>query len=203
MLNLIYEDSYFLAVDKPSGILSVPGKGEDKKDCMLIRIQEEFPNALLVHRLDMDTSGIMLFARSPEVQRELSMQFARRSLKKTYIAWVEGRLGLDEGEVDLPLRKDMSQALPPRHVVDLEQGKPAQTKWRVSERKEERTRVILHPLTGRSHQLRVHMQSLGHPIVGDPIYGVPDKRLMLHAHCLNLDHPVHGDRIELESVSPF
>ena len=203
MLAPLFIDDVLLVINKPSGLLSVPGKGEDKKDCMLIRIQEEFPNALLVHRLDMDTSGIMLFARSPEVQRELSIQFERRSIKKTYIAWIEGRLGLDEGEVDLPLRKDMSQALPPRHVVDLEKGKPAQTKWRVSERKDERTRVILHPLTGRSHQLRVHMQSLGHPIVGDPIYGTPDKRLMLHAHSLNLDHPVHGDRIELESVSPF
>ena len=203
MLNVVYEDSYFLAVDKPSGILSVPGRGADKKDCMLTRVQHEFADVLMVHRLDMDTSGLMLFARSLEVQRALSMQFERRSIMKLYIAWVEGRVELDKGEIDLPLRKDMEQALPPRHVVDLKQGKSAQTRWQVLERHETRTRVALVPLTGRSHQLRVHMQSLGHPIVGDPIYGIRDERLMLHAHQLSLDHPMHGNRIELESISPF
>ncbi len=192
-----------LAVEKPSGLLSVPGKGADKQDCMLSRMQAVYPDALLVHRLDMDTSGLMLFARSLEAQRALSMQFEKRAIEKVYIAWVEGCLVLDEGEIDLPLRKDMEQALPPRHMVDLEQGKPAQTRWRVRDRLETQTRVELVPLTGRSHQLRVHMQSLGHPIVGDPIYGTPDERLMLHAQRLSLDHPMHGDRIELESISPF
>ena len=192
-----------LAVEKPSGLLSVPGKGADKQDCMLSRMQAVYPDALLVHRLDMDTSGLMLFARSLEAQRALSMQFEKRAIEKVYIAWVEGCLVLDEGEIDLPLRKDMEQALPPRHMVDLEQGKPAQTRWRVRARLETQTRVELVPLTGRSHQLRVHMQSLGHPIVGDPIYGTPDERLMLHAQRLSLDHPMHGDRIELESISPF
>lgn len=170
---------------------------------MLSRMQAVYPDALLVHRLDMDTSGLMLFARSLEAQRALSMQFEKRAIEKVYIAWVEGCLVLDEGEIDLPLRKDMEQALPPRHMVDLEQGKPAQTRWRVRDRLETQTRVELVPLTGRSHQLRVHMQSLGHPIVGDPIYGTPDERLMLHAQRLSLDHPMHGDRIELESISPF
>ena len=203
MLNVVYEDSYFLAVDKPSGILSVPGRGVDKRDSMLTRMQHEFSDVLLVHRLDMDTSGLMLFARSLEMQRALSMQFQKRSIRKLYIAWVEGRMEIEEGEIDLPLRKDMEQALPPRHLVDLKQGKSAQTQWRVLERLETRTRVELVPLTGRSHQLRVHMKSLGHPIVGDPIYGIRDERLMLHAQQLSLDHPMHGNRIELESISPF
>ena len=170
---------------------------------MLTRMQHEFSDVLLVHRLDMDTSGLMLFARSLEVQRALSMQFERRSVMKIYIAWVEGRMEFEEGEIDLPLRKDMEQALPPRHLVDHQQGKSAQTRWRVLERLKTRTRVELVPLTGRSHQLRVHMQSLGHPIVGDPIYGIRDERLMLHAQQLSLDHPMHGNRIELESISPF
>jgi tRNA pseudouridine32 synthase/23S rRNA pseudouridine746 synthase len=202
-MKLFFSDAFVLAVEKPSGLLSVPGKGADKQDCLLSRMQAIYPDALLVHRLDMDTSGLMLFARSLDVQRALSMQFEKRAIEKVYIAWVEGCLEPDEGKVDLPLRKDMEQALPPRHVVDIEQGKPAQTRWRVRERMKTRTRVELFPLTGRSHQLRVHMQSLGHPIVGDPIYGTPDERLMLHAHRLTLNHPVHGDRIELESVSPF
>ena len=202
-MKLIFSDAVMLAVEKPSGLLSVPGKGADKQDCMLSRMQAVYPDALLVHRLDMDTSGLMLFARSLEAQRALSMQFEKRAIEKVYIAWVEGCLVLDEGEIDLPLRKDMEQALPPRHMVDLEQGKPAQTRWRVRDRLETQTRVELVPLTGRSHQLRVHMQSLGHPIVGDPIYGTPDERLMLHAQRLSLDHPMHGDRIELESISPF
>ena len=202
-MKLIFSDAFMLAVEKPSGLLSVPGKGADKQDCMLSRMQAVYPDALLVHRLDMDTSGLMLFARSLEAQRALSMQLEQRAIEKVYIAWVEGCLVLDEGEIDLPLRKDMEQALPPRHMVDLEQGKPAQTRWRVRDRLETQTRVELVPLTGRSHQLRVHMQSLGHPIVGDPIYGTPDERLMLHAQRLSLDHPMHGDRIELESISPF
>ncbi len=202
-MKLIFSDAVMLAVEKPSGLLSVPGKGADKQDCMLSRMQAVYPDALLVHRLDMDTSGLMLFARSLEAQRALSMQFEKRAIEKVYIAWVEGCLVLDEGEIDLPLRKDMEQALPPRHMVDLEQGKPAQTRWRVRDRLETQTRVELVPLTGRSHQLRVHMQSLGHPIVGDPIYGTPDERLMLPAQRPSLDHPMHGDRIELESISPF
>ena len=154
--------------------MSVPGKGEDKKDCVLIRTQEEFPNTLLVHRLDMDTSGLMVFARSPEVQSKLSMQFEDRLIKKRYVALLEGTLFDDQGEVQLPIRKDMTQSLPPRHIVDHQQGKFAHTKWSVIERKNNRTRVHLYPLTGRSHQLRVHMCEIGHPIVGDPIYGEED-----------------------------
>ena len=190
-------------MNKPSGLLSVPGKGEDKKDCMLLRIQEEFPNALLVHRLDMDTSGLMIFARSLEVQSNLSMQFAERLIKKRYVALLEGKLGMDQGEVQLPIRKDMTQSLPPRHIVDHQQGKPAHTKWSVIELENNRTRVHLYPLTGRSHQLRVHMSEIGHPIVGDPIYGEEDERLMLHAERIVFEHPIDGRMIELESPAPF
>ncbi|MFL2859418.1 MAG: RluA family pseudouridine synthase [Pontiellaceae bacterium] len=203
MLNLIYEDSYFLAVDKPSGILSVPGKGEDKRDCMLSRVQHKFSHTLLVHRLDMDTSGIMLFARSPEVQRELSMQFERRSIKKRYVALLEGELTDNQGEVQLPIRKDMTQSLPPRHIVDHQNGKSAHTKWSVIERYNNRTRVYLYPLTGRSHQLRVHMFEIGHSIIGDPIYGDAEERLMLHAERIILKHPIDEHMIELESPPPF
>ena len=183
--------------------MSVPGKGENKKDCMLLRIQEEFPNALLVHRLDMDTSGIMVFARSLEAQSNLSMQFEERLIKKRYVALLEGKLGMDQGEVQLPIRKDMTQSLPPRHIVDHQQGKYAHTKWSVIEFENNRTRVYLYPLTGRSHQLRVHMSEIGYPIVGDPIYGKVDEGLMLHAEHIVFKHPIDGRVIELETPAPF
>jgi tRNA pseudouridine32 synthase/23S rRNA pseudouridine746 synthase len=145
----------------------------------------------------------MLFARSLEMQRALSGLFERRLIEKRYMAWVEGVLKPTEGRVDLPMRKDMEQSLPPRHVVDHAQGKPARTRWRVVEREPARTQVELLPLTGRSHQLRVHMAALGHPIVGDPIYGERRDRLLLHAAGLIFDHPLDGRRIELESPAPF
>ena len=203
MLAPLFIDDVLLVINKPSGLLSVPGKGEDKKDCMLLRIQEEFPNALLVHRLDMDTSGIMVFARSLEAQSNLSMQFEERLIKKRYVALLEGKLGMDQGEVQLPIRKDMTQSLPPRHIVDHQQGKSAHTKWSVIEFENNRTRVYLYPLTGRSHQLRVHMCEIGHPIVGDPIYGEEDERLMLHAEHIVFKHPIDGRVIELETPAPF
>lgn len=202
-MKIWYTDEALLAVEKQSGLLSVPGRGVDKADCLLRRVQADVPEALLVHRLDMDTSGLMLFARSAEIQRVLSGLFEKRLIQKRYVAWVEGALKPEEGRVELPLRKDMEQSLPPRHVVDLVRGKPASTRWRVVERSAGRTRVELFPLTGRSHQLRVHMAALGHPIVGDPIYGVRGERLELHAVGLVFEHPLDGRRIELESVAPF
>ena len=170
---------------------------------MLHRIQEEFPNTLLVHRLDMDTSGLMIFARSFEVQRKISIQFEGRMIKKRYVALLEGELTDNQGEVQLPIRKDMTQSLPPRHIVDHQHGKSAHTKWSVIERYNNRTRVYLYPLTGRSHQLRVHMFEIGHSIVGDPIYGDVDERLMLHAEQIILKHPIDEHMIELESPPPF
>jgi len=203
MLEMVYQDEVILAVNKPTHLLSVPGRGPDKQDCLYHRVQERFPEALMVHRLDMDTSGLVLFARSQEAQRTLSLQFEKREISKTYVAIVEGVLEQDEGMVDYPMRKDMEQRLPPKHLVDCVRGKKAVTEWRVLERAETTTRVALFPKTGRSHQLRVHMQSIGHPIVGDPIYGQPAERLMLHAESLSFPHPMTGEPIQLESPAPF
>ena len=202
-IDVIYCDEEMLAVEKPSGLLSVPGRSPLKRDCLLHRVQASYDDALLVHRLDMDTSGIMLFARSLEAQRALSALFEKRRVTKRYVAWAEGVIQDDEGVIDLPLRKDMNQSLPPRHIVDLQQGKAASTRYRVQLREASRTRVALLPITGRSHQLRVHLSALGHPIIGDPIYGTRAERLFLHAEMVALDHPVDGRRIELTSPAPF
>lgn len=203
MLETIYRDAAFLAVNKPTGMLTVPGRGADKQDCLYHRVLEQFPDALMVHRLDMDTSGLVLFARTPEAQRSLSLLFEKRGISKTYVAVVEGAIEQEEGMIDYPMRKDMEQRLPPKHLVDCVRGKKAITEWRVLERGDGTTRVALFPKTGRSHQLRVHMQSIGHPIVGDPIYGQPSRRLMLHAQTLEFRHPVTDEPIRLESPPPF
>ena len=202
-LQEIYIDRDIIGIDKPSGLLSVPGRSPLKQDCLLHRVQACYPEALLVHRLDMDTSGVMLIARSLPMQRALSGLFEGREIKKEYIAWVEGVVEQESGEVELPLRKDMEQSLPPRHIVDHQQGKPALTRWHVCERTQTRTRLALTPLTGRSHQLRVHMAEIGHPIVGDPIYGQRADRLWLHAQQLHFMHPTRQQTIELESPAPF
>lgn len=203
MLEIIYQDKSCIAVNKPTGLLTVPGKGPDKQECLYRRVLEKFPGALMVHRLDMDTSGLVLFARSPEAQRNLSMQFEKREIEKTYAAIVEGVIEKKVGMVDFPMRKDMEQRLPPKHIVDCVRGKKAVTEWKVLERYENTTRVALFPKTGRSHQLRVHMQSIGFPIVGDPIYGCPAGRLLLHAQSLELTHPLTGEPIRLECPAPF
>ena len=157
----------------------------------------------MVHRLDMDTSGLVLFARSPEAQRNLSLRFEKREISKTYAAIVEGVIEQDEGMVDYPMRKDMEQRLPPKHLVDCVRGKKALTEWKVMECGAGTTRLALFPRTGRSHQLRVHMQAIGFPIVGDPIYGTPSERLMLHAQTLEFRHPLSGEPINLECPAPF
>ncbi len=203
MLEIIHSDDAFVAVNKPTGLLTVPGRGPDKQDCLYRRVLEKFPDALVVHRLDMDTSGLILFARSPEAQRNLGKQFENREISKTYIAVVAGVIEKNTGMVDFPMRKDMEQRLPPKHLVDCVRGKKAITEWRVLERGAQTTRVALFPKTGRSHQLRVHMQAIGFPIVGDPIYGIPAERLMLHAQSLEFLHPLSGEPIRLECPSPF
>jgi tRNA pseudouridine32 synthase/23S rRNA pseudouridine746 synthase len=203
MVELIYQDEAFIAVNKPTGLLSVPGRGPDKQDCCLSRVTEQFPDALMVHRLDMDTSGLILFARSPEAQRNLSLQFEKREIEKTYVAIVEGVIGKSVGFIDFPMRKDMTQRLPPKHIVDCVRGKKAVTEWKVLERMETTTRVALFPKTGRSHQLRVHMESIGFPMVGDNIYGTPAERLMLHAESLQFSHPETGEPVRLECPAPF
>ncbi len=202
-LKIIYSDGALVAVDKPTRMLSVPGRGPDKQNCCLRRVLEQFPDALMVHRLDMDTSGLILFARTPEAQRNLSLQFEKREIEKIYVALVEGVLENDEGMVNYSMRKDMTQRLPPKHLVDCVRGKKAETEWKVLERSDAATRVALFPKTGRSHQLRVHMESIGHPIVGDNIYGTAGERLMLHAETLVFRHPETGELIRLESPAPF
>ncbi|MFI0396506.1 RluA family pseudouridine synthase [Paracoccus jiaweipingae] len=203
---IIHADHQVLVVDKPSGLLSVPGRGADKADCLIERLRGAFPTVLLVHRLDLDTSGVMVFALTPHAQRHLSKQFEERRTKKTYVARVAGRLQPKTGRVDLPLIVDWPNR--PRQKVDHEQGRPAQTDWRVMRASDAETRVRLMPVTGRSHQLRVHMAQTGHPILGDPLYASgaardDHPRLMLHAESLRFKHPESGVQMSFSAPVPF
>lgn len=205
-LVVLHCDDALLLIDKPSGLLSVPGKSEAHRDCLEARVKSAFPEALLVHRLDMDTSGVMIFARTKTAQRHLGLQFERRKTTKTYVARVQGHVRQDRGVIDLPLIVDWPNR--PLQMVDHERGKPAQTHWLVLEREQTATRLELTPVTGRSHQLRVHMRELGHTILGDRFYGTPDviaaaDRLQLHAHRLELHHPDGGQRVTFQSKIPF
>jgi len=204
-LYVIHEDHELLVVNKPSGLLSVPGRGEHLADCLLKRVQDAFPQALLVHRLDRDTSGLIAFALSPYAQRHLSRQFEERKVKKTYVARVWGRLEPKVGTVDLPLIVDWPNR--PRQMVDHENGKPAVTDWRVLKASDTESRVRLMPKTGRSHQLRVHMLALGHPILGDPFYAdgqaLNFPRLMLHSEELRIGHPDGGEGMRFRAKAPF
>ena len=204
-LAILHEDHERLFVDKPAGLLSVPGKDEHLTDCLLTRVQAAFPTALLVHRLDRDTSGVMVFALTPHAQRHLGLQFENRQTKKTYVARIAGRLEPKTGTVDLPIAVDWPNR--PRQRVDHENGRPAVTDWRVQRATDEETRVRLMPRTGRSHQLRVHMLALGHPILGDPFYATgaarDHPRLMLHSQELRLRHPDGGRGLTVSSKAPF
>lgn len=204
-IEVLYEDSHVLAVNKPSGLLSVPGKGEHLADCMLSRVQIAFPDALLVHRLDRDTSGVMVFALTAHAQRSMSMQFESRGTKKTYIACVAGEVLEPEGEIDLPLIVDWPNR--PRQMVCHETGKPAITVFKRASVDIGRTRLKLFPKTGRSHQLRVHCLAIGHPILGDPLYA-PDTvrdvpRLLLHSEELRINHPESGQGLRFRAKCPF
>ena len=202
-LAIVHRDEHLLALDKPAGLLSVPGKGAALADCLEARVQARFPQALTVHRLDRDTSGLVIMAMNPQAQRHLGLQFERRKLAKSYVAVVAGVVSDDEGEIDLPLVADWPNR--PLQKVCHGTGKPALTRWRVIERLASSTRMALEPHTGRSHQLRVHMRELGHPILGDPLYGDLESapRLMLHAHALELHHPADGTRIRLVAPVQF
>ncbi|MEM9496312.1 MAG: pseudouridine synthase [Pseudomonadota bacterium] len=203
-LDVLYEDHQILAVNKPEGLLSVPGKGPDLSDCLLVRVQAAFPTALLVHRLDRDTSGVMIFGLTPHAQRHLGLQFEKRHVRKTYVARLAGRLEPRLGEIDLPLAVDWPNR--PRQKVCRDSGRAAQTRWRVQRYMAQETRVRLMPLTGRSHQLRVHMLSLGHPILGDPLYSQDADsypRMMLHAEQLRLRHPDGGAGRTFRAPAPF
>ncbi|MGB0659575.1 MAG: RluA family pseudouridine synthase [Mangrovicoccus sp.] len=204
-LNILYEDSHIAVLDKPSGLLSVPGRGEHLADCLITRLQRVHPQALLVHRLDRDTSGLMIFALSPFAQKQLGRQFETRKVKKTYIALVHGEMAEKQGLVDLPLIVDWPNR--PLQKVCHDTGKPALTEWKAQRYEAPATRVQLMPKTGRSHQLRVHMLALGHPIMGDPFYATgaasEAPRLMLHAERLRLNHPESGKGLNFHSPAPF
>lgn len=204
-LVILHEDAEVLLVDKPSGLLSVPGKGPELSDCLMSRIQAVFPEALLVHRLDRDTSGVMIFAMTPYAQRHLGQQFEKRMTRKTYVAQVWGVPVESSGLIDLPLIVDWPNR--PLQKVCHETGKPAQTEWKRIQDNGTTARIRLHPKTGRSHQLRVHMLSLGHPILGDPFYATGPARdfprLMLHSEELRFKHPQGGRSVKIRSSAPF
>lgn len=201
----------YVVIDKPSGMLSVPGKGPERADCVASRVATMFPDAtgpLVVHRLDMDTSGLIVLGLDADAQRELSRQFERREIGKRYTAVVSGHLSEDSGVVDVPMRLDVDNR--PVQIVDTELGKPSLTRWRVLERGPGSTRVELLPQTGRTHQLRVHMAHIGHPILGDLLYGPQPatanaaERLLLHAQWLRLREPwTGGQPAEFERPAPF
>lgn len=204
----LHVDAALIVVDKPSGLLSVPGRGEHLQDCMSARVQAHCADALVVHRLDMATSGLLLFARGAAAQRRLSEAFAHRAVDKRYVAVVHGAVAQASGEIDLPLCVDWPNR--PRQRVDPEHGRPSLTRYTVLARDAQRhtTRLALLPLTGRSHQLRVHLHALGHPILGDALYAPATvqalaARLMLHAESLAFAHPFSGARVRFEATAPF
>jgi tRNA pseudouridine32 synthase/23S rRNA pseudouridine746 synthase len=204
--ELLFIDDTLLVVNKPAGMLSVPGRGADLQDCMATRVQAEIPDALVVHRLDMATSGLLLFARGKAAQRSLSHAFAEREVEKQYVAVVAGSVADDAGAIDFPLITDWPNR--PLQKVDFDEGKPSVTRYRVMQRAGGDSRVELEPLTGRSHQLRVHMLAIGHPILGDALYAPPavlarSDRLLLHARVLSFVHPVAGTVLRFESEVPF
>lgn len=202
LLKTVYSDEWMVVCDKPSGLLSVPGRGPEKAVCTSAMLSARHGEVLIVHRLDMDTSGLMIFARTKDAQRTLSMAFEKRAVSKTYEALITGSPESDRGTVNAAIAK-YSLNRPLRHLDP--DGREAITHWHVNERAEAYTRVSLVPETGRSHQLRLHMASFGHPILGDVFYGDPDShaRLCLHAKKLSLPHPQSGTKIEFDCPAPF
>jgi tRNA pseudouridine32 synthase/23S rRNA pseudouridine746 synthase len=205
---LVHSDAHLLVLDKPAGLLCVPGRGPEKQDCLSGRVQAMYPDALVVHRLDMATSGVCLMARGAHAQSSLSRAFALREVDKRYEAVVDGLVGAENGIIDLPLAADWPNR--PRRVVDHDTGKPSLTRWRVLERDKtaHTTRVSLEPITGRSHQLRVHLLAIGHPILGDTLYAPAEVaaragRLLLHACEISFAHPASGQRLRFASAPPF
>jgi tRNA pseudouridine32 synthase/23S rRNA pseudouridine746 synthase len=210
-LTVLYADDALLVLDKPSGLLSVPGRGADKQDCLSRRVQCRYPDALVVHRLDMATSGLMVMARGAGAQRILNDAFATREVNKRYLSIVDGEVtepATDWGVIDLPITLDWPRR--PRRIIDHERGQASVTRWRVLEHNptEGTSRLELEPVTGRSHQLRVHLKALGHAIVGDALYACPRiqamaTRLLLHASSMELQHPVTGKSMRFISPPGF
>ncbi|MFU2488060.1 RluA family pseudouridine synthase [Thauera sp. WH-1] len=210
MPTIHHLDDDLLVVDKPAGLLSVPARGADRQDCLATRVQALHPDALIVHRLDAATSGLVLFARGLEMLRRLSRAFEQRMVGKAYVALAHGHLAPDEGEIDLPLAEDAAHR--PRQIIDPVHGRRALTRYRVlarlGEGAEACTRLALKPVTGRAHQLRVHLLTLGHPILGDPLYAPADStarfaRLHLHASRIAFIHPRTRVPVQFESPVPF
>lgn len=207
VLDLIFHDHTLLVVNKPAGLLSVPGRGVERQDCLYTRIQREFSDALVVHRLDMATSGLMVFARGADIQRRLSQMFRERGVEKRYVAIVAGRLATESGEVNLPIVADWPNR--PLRKIDIQSGKPSLTRYRVlaHDSASDTSRVELEPVTGRTHQLRIHMAAAGHPILGDHWYGgekgTSSDRLLLHASVLRLAHPLSLAKLCWVSEPPF
>lgn len=211
-LSPLFTDDALLVFDKPAGLLCVPGRGEDKQDCLIARVQAQWPEALTVHRLDMATSGLVVIGRGPAAQRRLSEAFEQRLTDKRYTAVVHGDVlastGAEQGLIEAPLIIDWPNR--PRSKVCADTGKPSTTHWRIESQADTAngpvTRLALQPITGRTHQLRVHLLHIGHPIVGDALYA-PDPtqsaRLLLHAQCLSLPHPSTGHILSFESPCPF
>ena len=207
-LDILYQDNALLVLDKPCGLLSVPGRGDDKQDCMATRVQSEYPDALIVHRLDMATSGVLIMAKNTDVHRYLSVLFQEREVEKRYVAIVDGQVRQAIGKIELPMITDWPNR--PRQIVDHDNGKPSITRFKVLWRniEEDTTRIELAPETGRTHQLRVHMQSYGHDILGDRLYASEEiqkqsERLMLHAQSLSLIHPLTKEPMRFISEAPF
>ncbi|WP_140631519.1 pseudouridine synthase [Methylibium rhizosphaerae] len=206
--EIVFADDTLIVADKPAGLLAVPGRGADKQDCLSARVQALHADALIVHRLDMATSGLLVLARGAQAQRSLSIAFARRLVHKRYTAVVAGSVQSPEGRIELPLICDWPNR--PRQKVHHSLGKPSLTLYRVlqHDRTHGTTRVELEPVTGRSHQLRVHLAELGHAILGDALYASPEvhamaPRLLLHASLLQLPHPRTGEPMTFESPAPF
>ncbi len=207
-VDILFIDDHCLLINKPSGLLSVPGRQLENRDCAITRIQTTYPDALIVHRLDMDTSGLMVLARGKQSHRHFSIEFQERRAVKTYTAWVEGLVADDSGSMDQPMRCDWPNR--PKQMVDYKEGKSALTHYTVITRdfSNNRTLLALKPVTGRSHQLRVHTAAMGHPILGCRFYGTEASihaapRLLLHASYLSLQHPVTGEPLIGRSQPPF
>jgi len=208
-LSLLYLSEQLIVVNKPSGLLSVPGRGAGKEDCLSRRVQAEFPDAMIVHRLDMGTSGIVVMGRGAKAQRVLSILFQERKVRKRYQALVDGHWTVAAtGEIELPIGVDLPNH--PKQIVDHAMGRPCQTRYRVLDIGAARavSRIELEPITGRSHQLRVHMEAMGHPIIGDDFYGTPAsfakaERLMLHACQIEIRHPETGAPLRIDCPPPF
>jgi tRNA pseudouridine32 synthase/23S rRNA pseudouridine746 synthase len=201
-MKVIFSDETIIIIEKPAGLLSVPGRGASKQDSVNSRVQETYPDALIVHRLDMATSGLMVLARGKTAHRKLSNQFERGQVQKSYIAIVHGLVSQETSEINAPLICDWPNR--PKQMVDFDIGKPSQTQFKVISKGANTTRVELIPISGRTHQLRVHMLWVGHPICGDVLYN-PDEypRLMLHAQSLAFAHPETGAQMSFASVPDF